>query len=55
MTPERWQQADQLYHSALEREPDSHQAVKDLSAAAIIKLSLQTGTKAVHILPPMSA
>ena len=42
MIPERWQQVDQLYHSALEREPDSHEAVKDMSAAAIIRLSLQT-------------
>jgi hypothetical protein len=45
MTSERWRQVDRLYHSALEREPDSHEAV-------IIRFSLQTGTKAVHILPP---
>ena len=39
MTPERWRQVDQFYHSALEREPDSHEAVKDMSAAAIIRLN----------------
>ena len=26
MTPERWQQVDQLYHSALEREPGQRSA-----------------------------
>ena len=48
MTPERWQQVDQLYHSALDQEPHSHEAVKDMSAAAIIRLSLQKRSTSFH-------